>query len=54
MSAVALNGDLEIKTSQLLNVIEHDKYKHLQEMIDESDFKSRLKIKKKDWFIKPD
>ena len=27
---------------------------HLQEMIDVNDFKSRLKIKKRDWFINPE
>ena len=45
---------MEIKTSKLLNVIEHEKYVHLQKMIDEQDFQSRMKIKKKDWFINPD
>lgn len=44
---------IEIKTSSLLNVIERDKYFNLQKMIDQVDFKSRMKIKKKDWFIDP-
>jgi hypothetical protein len=56
MMKTAVNEEqpIEIKTSKLLNVIEHDKYVHLQRMIDESDFKSRMKIKKKDWFINPE
>jgi hypothetical protein len=45
---------IEIKTSKLLNVIEKEKYDHLQVMIDQVDYDSRMKIKKKDWFIDPD
>ena len=57
--AVATSGEtlpetIEIKTSKLLNVIEKDKYDHLQVMIDKLDYESRMKIKKKDWFIDPD
>ena len=45
---------IDIKTSKLLNVIEKEKYDHLQVMIDQVDYESRMKIKKKDWFIDPD
>lgn len=46
--------EIEIKTSTLLNVVEQDRYHNIKRMIDEVDFKSRMKIKKKDWFINPD
>ena len=45
---------LDIKTSKLLNVIEHDRYEDLQKKIEETDYQSRMRIKKKDWFISPD
>jgi hypothetical protein len=42
------------KASKLEQVIDSEQYAKLQEMIDVSDFKSRLRIKKRDWFIKPE
>lgn len=45
---------IEIKTSKLLNVIEKEKYDQLQDMIDHVDYESRMKIKKRDWFINPE
>ena len=35
-------------------MLEHDRYMNIQRMIDEADFKSRMKIRKKDWFLNPD